>query len=112
MDRKGIFQMKLNCQSVTKTFQNQTAVDKVSFTLSEPMICGLLGRNGAGKTTLLRMIANRFQPAAGQILLDESKRLGKRAGAAADLLCHRERKLWRDEGAGRHPLDGRRLPQL
>ena len=63
--------MKLNCQSVTKTFQNQTAVDKVSFTLSEPMICGLLGRNGAGKTTLLRMIANRFQPAAGQILLDE-----------------------------------------
>lgn len=71
MDRKGIFQMKLNCQSVTKTFQNQTAVDKVSFTLSEPMICGLLGRNGAGKTTLLRMIANRFQPAAGQILLDE-----------------------------------------
>ena len=63
--------MKLNCQSVTKTFQNQTAVDKVSFALSEPMICGLLGRNGAGKTTLLRMIANRFQPAAGQILLDE-----------------------------------------
>ena len=71
MDRKGIFQMKLNCQSVTKTFQNQTAVDKVSFTLSEPMICGLLGRNGAGKTTLLRMIANRFQPTTGQILLDE-----------------------------------------
>ena len=70
MDRKGIFQMKLNCQSVTKTFQNQTAVDKVSFTLSEPMICGLLGRNGAGKTTLLRMIANRFQPTTGQILLD------------------------------------------
>lgn len=54
--------MKLNCQSVTKTFQNQTAVDKVSFTLSEPMICGLLGRNGAGKTTLLRMIANRSSP--------------------------------------------------
>ena len=71
MDRKGIFQMKLNCQSVTKTFQNQTAVDKVSFTLSEPMICGLLGRNGAGKTTLLRMISNRFQPTTGQILLDE-----------------------------------------
>ncbi len=63
--------MKLNCQSVTKTFQNQTAVDKVSFTLSEPMICGLLGRNGAGKTTLLRMIANRFQPTTGQILLDD-----------------------------------------
>lgn len=62
--------MKLSCQNVTKQFKDQTAVDNVSFTLSEPMICGLLGRNGAGKTTLLRMIANHFLPTSGQIQLD------------------------------------------
>ena len=62
--------MKLNCQSATKTFQNQTAVDKVSFTLSEPMICGLLGRNGAGKSTLAKLICGFETPEQGQVLLN------------------------------------------
>lgn len=55
-------------EEVTKTFGTRTAVNKVSFTIDEPQMIGVIGRSGAGKSTLLRMI-NRLTPAtSGRIL--------------------------------------------
>jgi lipopolysaccharide transport system ATP-binding protein len=44
-----------------------TALNQVSFSISEGERVALVGHNGSGKTTLLRSIAGVYQPAGGQI---------------------------------------------
>lgn len=44
---------------LTKRFGKVTAVDNVSFALTEGGIHGLLGRNGAGKTTLMQLLTGQ-----------------------------------------------------
>jgi len=46
----------LSLRNVTKTYQNHTAVNNISFDVPQGSIFGLLGPNGAGKTSLIRMI--------------------------------------------------------
>lgn len=55
-------------QDVSKNFNRTTAVDNLSFEVSEGSIFGLLGPNGAGKTTTIRMIMNILKPDSGTIL--------------------------------------------
>jgi len=56
--------MSLIVQSLTKRFGPKTAVDALSFTMTEPGVYGLIGTNGAGKTTTIRMILDML-PADG-----------------------------------------------
>lgn len=51
--------------NLTKKFKKTTAVDKVSFTIENGEIVGLLGENGAGKTTTLRMLATMLKATEG-----------------------------------------------
>lgn len=60
-------QRVLTVESVVKTFQRKTAVDRVSFSVDKGEIVGFLGPNGAGKTTTLRMIMGITAPDAGAI---------------------------------------------
>jgi sodium transport system ATP-binding protein len=48
-----------------------TALDKVSFTLRDGEITGLLGLNGAGKSTLMRLIYGLLHPTAGDVWVNE-----------------------------------------
>ncbi len=50
---------------LTKNYPNQTAVNKLSFSVKEGEIFGFLGPNGAGKTTTLLMLLGLSQPSAG-----------------------------------------------
>ena len=43
-------------ENLTKSFENQKAVDSISFKAKRGEILGFLGPNGAGKTTLFRLI--------------------------------------------------------
>ena len=61
--------MKLEIENLTKKFQDMTAVDGVSCTLTTG-VYGLLGVNGAGKTTLMRMLCTLLKPTGGRILWD------------------------------------------
>ena len=61
--------MKLEIENLTKKFQDMTAVDGVSCTLTTG-VYGLLGVNGAGKTTLMRMLCTLLKPTEGRILWD------------------------------------------
>ncbi len=61
--------MKLEIENLTKKFQDVTAVDEVSCTLTTG-VYGLLGVNGAGKTTLMRMLCTLLKPTGGRILWD------------------------------------------
>lgn len=59
--------MSLVLDSVSKSFVNKKAVDKISLTLNEPGVYGLLGTNGAGKTTTIRMLLGIIKKDSGEI---------------------------------------------
>ncbi|MGC5052877.1 ABC transporter ATP-binding protein [Micromonospora sp. DT48] len=52
---------------LTKRYRTVTALDRVSFSLTENRIYGLLGRNGAGKTTLMQLLTAQNFATSGEI---------------------------------------------
>ncbi|MGC5032305.1 ABC transporter ATP-binding protein [Micromonospora sp. DT229] len=52
---------------LTKRYGEVVALDRVSFTLAENRIYGLLGRNGAGKTTLMQLLTAQIFATSGKI---------------------------------------------
>lgn len=58
----------LKVRSLSKRYPGFT-LDKVSFTLEEGRIMGLIGKNGAGKTTALKCMLNLVSPEEGEIEL-------------------------------------------
>jgi ABC-2 type transport system ATP-binding protein len=63
----------LEVKNLTKKFGGITAVDRVSFSVSEGAVFGLIGRNGAGKTTTIRMMLNIYFPDEGEVLFKGAK---------------------------------------
>jgi len=62
----------IKLESLTKRFDQVTAVDGVTLDLQENEFFALLGPSGCGKTTLLRMAAGFEMPDEGRVLLDGS----------------------------------------
>ncbi len=58
---------------LTRTFEDRTAVDNVSFEIPRGEVFGLLGPNGAGKTTTLRMIGGLILPTGGHVTIDGTR---------------------------------------
>jgi ABC-2 type transport system ATP-binding protein len=58
----------IQLQSISKYFEEVTAVDHVSFRIEKGDIYGLLGPNGAGKTTAIRMLMGILEPDEGEII--------------------------------------------
>ncbi|MEQ1879189.1 MAG: ATP-binding cassette domain-containing protein, partial [Bdellovibrionia bacterium] len=56
--------------SVTKSFQNKTAVDGVDLTVQSGEFLSILGPSGCGKTTLLRLIGGLERADRGTLKLD------------------------------------------
>ena len=57
----------LEISNLSKSFDEITAVDNLSFTAYPGEIIALLGPNGAGKSTLMNMIAGYLAPTTGDI---------------------------------------------
>jgi branched-chain amino acid transport system ATP-binding protein len=66
--REGAQVAILEVENLTKRFGGLTAVDNLSFSLSEAEIMGLIGPNGAGKTTVFNMIAGYYKPDSGRVI--------------------------------------------
>lgn len=60
----------IRVQNLVKTFGTFTAVNNVSFDVSEGEIFAFLGPNGAGKTTTIKMLTTLLKPTDGRIQLD------------------------------------------
>jgi zinc transport system ATP-binding protein len=76
MNSNAAIQPQLGCHreiikldKVCFSFDHQSILSDVSFTVKERDFVGLIGSNGAGKTTLLRMIVGLNQPNKGAISL-------------------------------------------
>ncbi|NBI28549.1 ATP-binding cassette domain-containing protein [Chengkuizengella marina] len=63
----------IECSNLTKTFFTKKALNKLSFSIEENKITGLIGRNGAGKTTLLKIIAGFIKETSGEIKVFSEK---------------------------------------
>ena len=56
----------IHVEKLTRTFDNLTAVDAVSFAVPAGELFGLLGPNGAGKTTTINMLSTLLRPTSGR----------------------------------------------
>ena len=63
--------MQLTVSDLTKRYAQKTAVNHLTFTLTQG-VTGLLGANGAGKTTLMRLLCGILRPTGGTIKFDEN----------------------------------------
>ena len=61
MSRKTI----IETNNLTKNYDRQTAVDRLTFHVEEGEVFGFLGPNGAGKTTTLLMLLGLTRPSEG-----------------------------------------------
>ena len=63
----------LSLNNISKNFGAIEALNKVSLTLNEGQVVGLMGDNGAGKSTLIKIVAGVFQATSGEILYNSQK---------------------------------------
>ncbi len=59
--------MSLSVKNITKIYNEQKAIDQVSFELKAGEIVGFLGPNGAGKTTTVKIISCFIPPTEGTV---------------------------------------------
>lgn len=60
----------LECQGLTKKYNNFYALSNLNLTLDRGQIVGLLGPNGSGKTTLIKLINGLLTPTDGRVMIN------------------------------------------
>lgn len=63
--------MSIKVSSLSKIYNTQKAVSKVSFSADKGQIIGFLGPNGAGKSTIMKILTGFIQPNEGEVFVDE-----------------------------------------
>jgi ABC-2 type transport system ATP-binding protein len=56
----------IEAKSLTKTFGNLIAVDRLTLTVEQGELFGLVGPDGAGKTTTMRLLTSIMEPTSGE----------------------------------------------
>ena len=64
--------MRVEAQSISKTFGDVQALKDLSFVIEKGKALGLLGRNGAGKTTAIRILLGILPSDTGKVLVDNN----------------------------------------
>lgn len=65
--------MSIEVSQLSKTFGEQTAVNKISFKIPKGEVVGFLGPNGAGKSTTMKMITGYLPPTEGSVKVCEKE---------------------------------------
>ena len=69
--------------NVSKSYDQQRALDQVTIPIKRGQICGLVGENGAGKTTLLRILCGLSISTEGEIEVSKNLKIGSLIEAPA-----------------------------
>lgn len=64
--------MNININKVSKSYNNTSVLDNISFNFKKGEIIGLVGRNGAGKSTLMKIITENILNFNGSIMRNSS----------------------------------------
>jgi ABC-2 type transport system ATP-binding protein len=56
----------LETDALTRCYGDQTAIDRLTFSVEKVEVCGLLGPTGTGKTATIRMLTSLLSPTAGR----------------------------------------------
>ncbi len=75
----------LELQDVTMAFGGNVAVNKVSLSIKEGEIVGLIGPNGSGKTTLFNCLSKVYEPVGGRIVFDGTDFKGMRRDTVSQM---------------------------
>lgn len=69
----------IEVDQITKEFSRQVALNKISFSIQQGEVFGLVGPSGAGKTTLLQLLTGQVKADTGQakVLGQATNRLGE-----------------------------------
>ncbi len=65
--------MSIQVKDITKIYNEQKALDKVSFDIKAGEIAGFIGPNGAGKTTMMKIITGYISPDSGEVWVNGMK---------------------------------------
>lgn len=68
--------MILSVSNISKSFEEKSVLNNVSFHLEDNDKAAIIGVNGAGKTTLLRIITSNLEPDEGVVSLSKDKKMG------------------------------------
>ena len=60
----------VSVNNLSKNFSSFEAVKKISFSINESEILGLLGPNGCGKTTTIGMMLGLLRPTSGEVIIN------------------------------------------
>ena len=107
----------IEVRSLTKSYGDRRAVDRLTFTAPAGRVTGFLGPNGAGKTTTFRCLLGLAAPTSGEALIDgrpyrELTAPRRQVGAVLESIGFHPSRRGRDHlrvlarSAG---LDGRRI---
>ena len=77
--------MDVVVENLTKSFENQKAVDSISFKAKRGEILGFLGPNGAGKTITMKIMAGLLTPDFGNITFGDYS-IWKQAGKIKNII--------------------------
>ena len=61
---------KIRIEGVSKAFDAQVVLDRITLEIGEDTLTCLLGPSGCGKSTLLSMVAGFVQPSRGRVVVD------------------------------------------
>lgn len=64
----------ISCEHITMRYENQTAVDDVSFQVDDGDYICIVGENGSGKSTLLKGLLGLMTPKSGRIIYGDGLR--------------------------------------
>ncbi len=62
--------MSIQLNNISKRFDDQWAVNDISFEIQSGEIVGFIGPNGAGKSTTMKMITGYLSPTSGEIFVN------------------------------------------